>query len=276
MTPTTSTPIYDSSEESFAALRELQDVFQYRNLIVQMIRRDILTRYKRSVLGVAWTMLNPLGTMLIMTIVFSRVFDGTVGYPALVLSGVLAWNFFSQTTNAAVLHLVWGGALLKKVYIPRTVFAISATGTGLVNLVLAIVPLIVVMLFTGMPIRPVMLFLPVPILLLAAFALGLGLLISTIAVYFGDVVEMYQVILMAWFYVSPVIYPETILPEAYRIWIARLNPMYHLIGLFRAPIYEGRLPDLNEIVLSAAIAFGMLLVGWFVFSKKADEFAYRI
>lgn len=272
----TSTPIYDSSEDSNAALRELQDAFQYRNLIFQMIRRDILTRYKRSVLGVAWTMLNPLGTMLIMTIVFSHIFTGTEGYPALVLSGILAWNFFSQTTNAAVLHLVWGGTLLKKVYIPRTVFAISATGTGLVNLVLAIVPLLVVMLVTGMPIRWVMLFLPVPILLLAAFALGLGLLISTIAVYFADVVEMYQVVLMAWFYVSPVIYPETILPEAYRIWIARLNPMYHLIGLFRAPIYEGRIPDLNEILLSAAIGFGMLLVGWFIFSKKADEFAYRI
>jgi ABC-type polysaccharide/polyol phosphate export permease len=272
----TSTPIYDSSEDSIAALRELQDAFQYRNLIFQMIRRDILTRYKRSVLGVAWTMLNPLGTMLIMTIVFSHIFTGTEGYPALVLSGILAWNFFSQTTNAAVLHLVWGGTLLKKVYIPRTVFAISATGTGLVNLVLAIVPLLVVMLVTGMPIRWVMLFLPVPILLLAAFALGLGLLISTIAVYFADVVEMYQVVLMAWFYVSPVIYPETILPEAYRIWIARLNPMYHLIGLFRAPIYEGRIPDLNEILLSAAIAIGMLLVGWVVFSKKADEFAYRI
>ena len=276
MARTTSPPIYDSSARPNAALRELQDAFNYRNLILQMIRRDILTRYKRSVLGVAWTMLNPLGTMIIMTIVFSRIFDGTVGYPALVLSGLLAWNFFSQTTNAAVLHLVWGGALLKKVYIPRTVFAISATGTGLVNLVLAIVPLLLVMLVTGMPIKPVMLFLPVPMLLLAAFAMGLGLLISTIAIYFGDVVEMYQIVLMAWFYVSPVIYPDSILPEAYRVWIARLNPMYHLIGLFRAPIYEGRIPDLNELLLSAGMAFGMLLLGWFVFSKKADEFAYRI
>ena len=268
--------VYDSARRHSAALEELQELVRYRNLVVQMVRRDILTRYKRSVLGVAWTMLTPLGTMLVMTIVFSQAFGDERGYPAYILSGLMAWIFFSQTTNAAILHLVWGGSLLKHIYIPRTVFAISATGTGLVNMVLSLVPLIIVMLIIGLPIKLPVLLLPIPVLFMAMFSLGLGLLISTIAIYFADVAEMYQVVLTAWMYLTPIFYPERILPEAYREWIVRFNPMYHLVKLFRAPIYDGRVPELSEILLAGSISLVTLLVGWLVFSRKADEFAYRV
>lgn len=270
--------VYDSAERHSAALEELKEAFRYRNLIFQLVRRDILTRYKRSVLGVAWTMLNPLGTMLILTIVFSHAFGGAEAkaFPAYVLSGLMAWNFFAQTTNAAMVHLVWGGNLLKRIYVPRTVFALSATGTGLFNLVLSILPLAIVMLFIGVPIRPSVVLLPIPMLFLAMFALGLGLLISTIAIYFADVAEMYAVILTAWMYLSPIIYPMEIIPASLRAWIVVVNPLYHLITLFRAPIYEGRVPSLAEFLISGTISVGMLLIGWFVFSRKADEFAYRV
>jgi ABC-type polysaccharide/polyol phosphate export permease len=271
------TQVYDSSRRSTPPLEELRSILNYRHLLTQFVRRDILTRYKRSVLGVAWTMLNPLGTMLILTIVFSRAFGGDQpGYAAYVLSGLIAWNFFAQSTNAASLHLVWGGSLIKKIYIPRTIFAVSATGTGLVNLVLSLVPLLIVMLIVQVPIRLTFLLVPIPILFLAMFALGLGLLISTIAVYFTDVVEMYAIVLMAWMYLTPVIYSPSILPEMYRLWIVRLNPMYHLIQLFRAPVYEGRVPSPAEFLVCAAIALITLLVGWLVFTENADEFAYRI
>ena len=101
-------------------------------------------------------------------------------------------------------------------------------------------------------------------------------MISTIAVYFTDVVEMYAIVLMAWMYLTPIIYSEEILPEMYRLWIVRLNPMYHLIELFRAPMYEGRVPTLSEFLISGAIALVTLLAGWLVFTENADEFAYRI
>jgi ABC-2 type transport system permease protein len=270
-------PVYDSAQRRSPALEELREAFRYRNLIVQMTRRDILTRYKRSVLGVAWTMLTPLGTMLVLTIAFSRAFGiSEKGYAAYALSGLMAWIFFSQTTNAAILHLVWGGSLLKHIYIPRTVFALSAAGTGLVNMIISLIPLTVVMLITGVQLKWTILLLPIPILFLAMFSLGLGLLISTIAIYFADVSEMYQVVLTAWMYLSPVIYPERILPEVYRVWIARFNPLYHLIRLFRAPIYDGRVPELSEFAISGGIALITLLLGWLVFSRKADEFAYRV
>lgn len=269
--------VYDSAERGSPPIEELRSILSYRHLLIQLVRRDILTRYKRSVLGVAWTMLNPLGTMLILTIVFSRAFGGSQpGYAAYVLSGLIAWNFFAQSTNAASLHLVWGGSLIKKIYIPRTIFAVSATGTGLVNLLLSLVPLLIVMLIVHVPIRPSVLIVPIPILFLVMFSLGLGLLISTIAVYFTDVVEMYAIILMAWMYLTPIIYPIDILPELYKLWIVRLNPMFYLVQLFRAPLYEGRVPSLLEFLISGAIALVTLLLGWWVFTQNADEFAYRI
>lgn len=269
-------PVYDSAMRGSAALEEWHEVLRYRYLIMQFIRRDILTRYKRSVLGIAWTMLNPLGIMIVMTIVFSQAFGITQkGYAAYVLSGLIAWNFFAQSTNAATLHLVWGGSLIKRIYIPRTSFAISATGTGLVNLVLTMVPMLIVMVVTGVPVEPTVLLMPIPILFLAMFALGFGLLISSFAVYYADVAEMYQIVVTAWMYLSPVIYVPNILPEAYRPWL-QLNPMYHLIQLFRTPLYYGQVPQLSQFLICGGIATLTLVAGWLVFTRKADEFAYRV
>lgn len=273
----TQIPVYDSASQGSPAIEELLSLLKYRYLIVQLVRRDILTRYKRSALGVAWTMLNPLGTMLILTIVFSQAFGGSQqGYAAYVLSGLIAWNFFAQSTNAATLHLVWGGSLLKKIYIPRTSFAVSATGTGLINLLLSLIPLVLVMLIIRVPIRWTIVFLPIPILFLTMFALGIGLLVSTMAIYYADIAEMYQILLTAWMYLSPVIYSPEILPEAYRQWITLLNPMYYLIELFRMPIYYGQVPDIGLLLISAGISILTLILGWIFFTSKSDEFAYRV
>lgn len=270
-----SSEIYDSSRRGNSALEELRGVFQYRDLIFQLIRRDIVARYKRSVLGVAWTMLQPLGMMVVMTLVFSRLFHQIQGYPAYVLSGLITWTFFSQTTTAAIHQMVWGGALLNRIYLPRTSFSISAIGTGLVNLAISIIPLVAIVLVLRLPLTVNILFIPVAMLLLASFALGVGLLLSTLAVNFPDVSEMYQIILMAWMYFTPVIYPETMIPPEYQRWMFTLNPMYHLVKLFRAPIYEGRLPDPQSLLMGTVISLVTLVAGWIVFSRAADRFAYK-
>lgn len=114
----TTKPYYDSAEQRVPALEELREVRRYKYLLLQLTRRDILARYKRSVLGVAWTMLNPLGMMLVMTIVFSQLFKSVESYPAYVLGGLIAWNFFSQGTNAAMVGVVWGGNLIQRIYVP--------------------------------------------------------------------------------------------------------------------------------------------------------------
>ncbi|NLZ26823.1 MAG: ABC transporter permease, partial [Chloroflexi bacterium] len=269
---------YDSNKRISPALAELKEIGNYRHLLAQLVRRDILTRYKRSFLGVAWTMLNPLGTMLVMTIVFSNIFKASmpgVPFPVYILSGLVVWNFFSQGTNASMSGLVWGGNLLQRIFVPRTIFAVSAVGTALVNTIIALVPLIIVMLVTKATFSWALLFLPVAIILIAFFTLGFGLLISSLAAFFPDVMEMYQILLTAWMYLTPIIYPESIIPERLQT-VYRLNPMYWLVRVFRAPIVEQSLPALRDFSIAAAISFIMLIVGWLVFTSKSDEYAYRI
>jgi ABC-type polysaccharide/polyol phosphate export permease len=267
-------PVYDSAQLVPHALQELKEAVNYRHLIFQLVRRDLLARYKRSFLGVAWTMLNPLGMMLILSVVFS-FFDPSRAYPAYILSGLMAWNFFSQTTNQAINSLVWGGGLLHRIYVPRSSFGLSAIGSGLVNLAVAFIPFLIVSIIVGSPLRITILFLPISIFFMACFTLGLGLAISTLAVYFPDVAEMYAVILTAWMYVTPIIYPEAILPAKY-MWILHINPMYYLVKLWRLPLYFGQWPAWGDIWPAALIGIVTLLAGWYFFTSKSDEFAYRV
>jgi ABC-type polysaccharide/polyol phosphate export permease len=271
-----STQVYDSSQLGVPIITEIKEAFRFRNFIMQLARRDILTRYKRSFLGIAWTMLNPLGMMLVLSLAFSQMNKDIKGYPAYVLTGLLSWTFFAQTTTASMINLVWGGGLLNKVYIPKSSFAIAAIITGMVNASLTLIPLLIVMVVTGVPLHASILLFPVALLLLASFSLGLGLLLSTFAVYFPDVAEMYQIVLQAWFFLTPIVLNEKQYPAAYSYWIFHLNPLFYLIRIFRVLIYEGRLPYVGEITTAVFVALVVLIVGFFVFTKKSGEFGYRL
>lgn len=276
MNQASTVPVYDSARLGFPAWEELREALRYRHLIQQLIRRDTLARYKRSVLGVAWTMLHPLAMMLVRVIVFSTIFGRDPGYPVYVLSGLLAFNFFSESTNTTIKNLVWGGELLKRIYIPRSVFAIASVGAGMVNLLLSILPLIIVTLFVGLPVRLVVIYLPVGVFFLTCFSLGFGMLLSVTAAHYPDVAEMYKVVLRAWLYLTPIIYPERILPDMVLNLVRIFNPMYHLVNIFRLPVYEARLPTWMEFWPGALISVLVLIIGWLVFSYKADEFSYRV
>ena len=276
MTATTNPQVYDSLKRGPVALEEFRGLLQYRDLIYQLVRRDVVARYKRSVLGVAWTMLNPLGMMLVLTLVFGQLFSSVQGYAAYVLCGLVAWTYFSQTTTAAMTQMVWGSSLLQRIYLPRTAFVVGAIGTGLVNIVLSVVPLLLIAALVGIHLGWTILFLPVSITFLTAFSLGVSLLFSAWAIYFPDVTEMYQLVMVAWLYLTPIIYPVEVIPDTYRFWFFHLNPMYYMIQTFRQPIYEGVLPTLPLTAAAFAIAFLTLFLGWMVFTSRADEFTYRL
>jgi len=268
--------VYDSSRLPPPFLRELYELIRYRDLVVQLVSRDIRTRYKRSVLGVAWTFLNPLLMMAVLTLVFSRIFRGDIQhYAVYLLSAQLVWIFFAQSTTQAMNSLTWGGALITKIYLPRSVFALSQVGAGLVNLTLALIPLLLISFVSGAPITWALLWLPVPMLLVACFALGVGLVLSTVAISFPDVVEMYQVALTAWYFLTPIIYPVTALPDSTR-WLMNLNPAYYLVEAFRAPVYAGAPPEPITLIAGAIAAAGVLAVGWFWFTSAADDLAARV
>lgn len=268
--------IYDSDQKRSVAMQELVEVYNYRQLILQMVRRDIVTRYKRSILGVTWTMLNPLLTMVILTVVFSQLFKTTHAYAAYVLSGLIAWNFFSQTTNDSIDKVVWGGGLLKNVYLPRTVLPIVSMLAGVVNLLLSLVPLILILLIYQVNPGWAVLMLPVSIILIGVFALGMSLIVSTLSVFFPDVSPMYQIILLAWMYLTPIFYPVEILPQTLHSLLSIFNPMYSLVHLFRLAVYEGRFPTTGEILPVTLISFAVLIIGWLLYTRKSGEFSYYV
>ena len=267
-------PIYDTGKRRIVAVFELVQAWRYRDLILQLVRRDVTSRYKRSVLGVAWTMLNPLGTMIIMTIVFSKLFGRIQGYSAYLLSGLVIWNFFSQASSTGINTLVRGGPLFTRIYVPRTAFAISSVGTGIVNLLLSLVILFGVMLVVGVPITWVSLLVFVPIIFTSMFSLGMSLLISSAGIYFEDVVQMYRILLTAWMYFTPIIYQIDILPE-YVQQLMLFNPMYHYVELFRQTTYFGEIFTWSQLGWSALSGFGTLIIGWLVFAQVSEQLAYR-
>jgi ABC-type polysaccharide/polyol phosphate export permease len=268
--------IYDSAAAGWPFLEELKELLRYRGLLGLLIVNHIKTRYKRSVLGVLWTLLNPLLIMTVLAVAFSTLFRFSLeNYPVYLLSGLILWNFFSQTTTTAMQSINWGGSLIKRIYLPRTVFSVAALGSELINLFLSLIPLLCIMLAMGHPFRPSLIFIPLAILLTAMFALGTGLVISTLSIFFVDAAHMYQIILTAWFYLTPVIYPVGIIPEGYLDYL-KINPMFYQVELFRAPLYEGRFPDFQSLLLALAWSLVALLAGWWIFSRKADQFAYRV
>lgn len=267
---------FDSAQRPSPVLEEVLALIKYRELIRQFVSRSIKTRYKRSLLGILWTLLNPLLTMVVLTIIFSQVFRFTLeNYPIYVLCGLVVWNFFSNATTGAMSDMLLSGNLLGRIYMPKSVFAVSAVGTGLVNLLLSLIPVFIIALVLGVQITPAVLVMPLSIVILAVFSLGLGLTLSTAAVFFGDMEPVYNVVLTIWFYSTPIIYPVEVIPEQFQ-WLIRLNPLYYLLTIFRDPLFKGTVPELSFWLISCGLALVALIIGVYVFTSRSNEYAYRI
>ncbi len=257
----------------FGALRE---VFRYRSLLRDLVARDLKVRYKRSALGILWTMLNPLLLMVIFTIVFAHIMRVTVEhFTVYFLSAFVLWNFFAQATSWSTGCLLGYAPLIKKIYVPKSIFVIATVLAGTVNLVISLVPLAIIMLVVGHPFSPAIAFLPVPILLTTMFSLGLSLALAPICLMFADIVQIYQVVLTAWMYLTPIIYPLSALPDRYRELLV-MNPMTHLVEAFRTPIYQGALPSSHVMIGATVAATVTLVVGWMIFEHYSDRVAYYV
>ncbi len=268
--------VYDSAKRPHPLIEEVSSLIQYRDLIVQFISRSVKTRYKRSALGVIWTMLNPLLTMIVLTIVFSSVFRFQIEhFPIYILSGQMVWIFFSNVTSGAMGEMMWSGDLLKRIYVPKSVFVVSAVGTGLVNFGLSLIPLLVIALIVGVEMSFALLVWPLSILLLSLFSMGVSLVLSTASVYFADTLPVYDVLLTIWLYATPIIYPVDIIDERWR-WLFRMNPLYYLVEAFRRPLIYGDVPSAEIWIPALAFSLLALIVGGLVFSSRTRDYAYHM
>lgn len=257
-------------------LNSVSEIVEYRSLLRDLVARDLKVRYKRSALGIVWTMLNPLLMMIVFTIVFGQVFKVPIEHFTIYfLSSFLLWNFVSQATSWSSACFLGYAPLIKKIYVPRAVFVLATVLSGLVNLVLSLVPLALIMFFMGHPFSPALVFLPVAILLATVFALGLSLFLAPLCVMFNDMLQLYAVWLLAWMYLTPIVYPLSMVPEEWRPIVA-LNPMTSLVAVFRAPIYMGTMPAMPDILAASVAATVSLLIGWVVFERFSDRVAYLV
>jgi ABC-type polysaccharide/polyol phosphate export permease len=257
-------------------VEEASEIVSYRELLKNLIVRDIKVRYRRSVLGFVWVMLNPLLMMLILTIVFSAVFKiATENYTIYLLSGIITWNFFSQSTNATVTSFLSNRNLIKKIYLPKAIFPLSLILSALINFVFSLVPLGLVMIFTHVPIGTNIILLPVVLLLLVIFSFGVSLFLSTATVFFHDIAYIYEVILLGWMYATPVFYPDSIIPEKFSI-ILKLNPLYHFMKLFRGWLYLDAPLYSQSVLFGAGFAILALAAGSAFYVMYKDRVVYYL
>ena len=257
-------------------LKEWLEIFKYRELIRNLVSKQLKVRYKRSVLGLLWALLYPLLMMVVMSIVFSTIFQSSLpNFPVYLLSGIVLYNFFSQTTMDGANTILGNVSIIKKIYIPKAVFSVATVLSGLIHLGLAMIPLLVIALLTGTHFTVSLLFLPVSVLLVSVFILGVSLALAAVAVFFNDILYIWQVLLMALMFLTPIFYPASIVPSRY-VPVLRVNPLYYFLECFRLPIYEGRIPSAEMVAFAALAALVALLAGWWVFSRNQNAFVYYL
>lgn len=262
-------------------LRIYKNFKRYTFLMSQMVSRDFKVKYKRSVLGILWSLLYPLLQMGVMAIVFSQMFrfrmEG-VNYLVYLMSGLIIFNYFSEASNSAMTSLVTNFPLMKKIYMPKYIFPLSKCLFATINFLLTLIPFALIIIFSGdanthCMINIYYLFLPFAYICVFLFSVGIGFILSTLSVFLRDIFYIYGIILTMWQYFTPTFYDITMLtPSLQRVFY--LNPLYHYIDFTRTIILYNSMPSINNWLWCLGTALLTFIVGCVVFKIKQDKFIY--
>lgn len=260
----------------------VRDLFHYRELIKNLVVRNLKVRYKNSVLGILWSLLNPLLMTLVFTILFTVMIRNDIEhYPVFFMCGFLPWAFFSSSLIASTGSIVNNAGLIKKVYFPREILPLVEVLSNLVNFSLAMVVLFAMLLVFRIPLRPVLLTLPFIVGAQLIFSLGMGLLLSTANVFYRDTQHILEVVLQAWFFLTPIFYSITSLPPSASIlgiavdvplWLRRLNPMASLVASYQDILYWGRPTGTDFFIRTLITCLVVLVIGYAVFCRFSPLF----
>lgn len=249
---------------------------KFRPLLYELVARDVKIKYRKSVLGVLWTLLNPLMMMIILSIVFSNLFKFDVeNYSLYLLAGQILFNFFNESTTGAMTAILGNSALIKKIYIPKYMFVISRIASSSINILSSFCALILVMLFTRQELHYSMFLVIIPLMYIIVFSLGIGLILAALTVKFRDIMHLYSVFTTALMYLTPIIYPIDMLPG----WVRRivmLNPITGILEIFRDVMLYNTVPSIFKFLISFVIVSVTLLLGLWIFYKQQDEFILNL
>lgn len=249
---------------------------KYRYLLTELVKRDIKIKYRRSVLGIFWSFLEPLLFMIVLTIIFSTLFQRDIpNYPVYLLTGRLAFDLYAGGTGTALGSIVRNSSMIKKLYIPKYMYPLSVTLSTLVTFLLSLIVLFLIMIVTGTPFTLYIFTAIVPIILLLVFTIGVSLIISTANVFFRDLEHLYGVFLTLLMYGSAIMFPAEIIPPNYQ-FLLTWNPLYSFISLFRDAFLYGQWFDPFYLTYALVSSIVALAVGVFVFYKYQDKFILHI
>lgn len=241
-------------------------------ILTSLVSKDFKLKYRRSALGVLWSVLNPLLMMIVLTAVFSTVFRFQIENFALYLIlGQTLFGLMSDATSGAMSSIIDSASLIKKIRINKILFPLEKVAFALVNFVISLIAVVAVMLFFQVVPTLNLLFLPLLLVYVFVFSLGLGLLISALSVFFRDVMHLWSVVLTAWTYATPLFYPIEILPD-FLAPLMQYNPMYHYVTYFREIALWGMTPSLMENLICIGFAVVALVLGYAVFRAKEKKF----
>jgi len=255
----------------------LSEQLQFWELLYQMTRRDLMLRYKQTVMGFGWAIFMPLLNTLIFTVIFTKAAPLDVGmpYPVFAYCGLLAWNLFASSLRFSVSSLTANFNLVAKVYFPREIFPFSAVFVSIVDYAVGGLLLVGMMIYYHVTVTPAITFLPVVLLVEVVFAAGMALWLAMANLFYRDVKYLFEVVITLWMYASSVVFPVDKLSGPVKT-LLMLNPMTPIIDAHRAVILQGRLPDMIPFTLASAIAFSVLAIGWVTFHRAEYRFAESI
>lgn len=254
----------------------IRNFVKFQPLLSELVARDIKIKYRRSVLGVLWTLLNPLCMMIILSIVFSGIFKFDVeNFPLYVLSGQVIFNFFNDSTTSSMSAIISSASLIKKVYVPKYLFVLSRVMSSFINLMASFTALLLVMVAARAELHWTVFLSVIPLAMVVLFSFGVGMFLAAITVRFRDVIHLYSVFTTGLLYLTPVIYPMAALPDVVKT-IVMINPLTNYLLMFRDVMFNNTLPSVFSVLLGIAEAALALALGLYVFYKNQDEFILNL
>ena len=249
----------------------LDELLAYKELLLELVKRDLRVKYRKSVLGYLWSLLNPLMMMMVVSIVFSYMFRFDIeNYPVYLITGQTLFNFFQEATNMSMNSITNSASLIKKVYLLKQVFPVSRILSSFVTFLFSLMAIVIIMIFTRVKVTPAILLVPLPLLYILVFSMGVGLILSIMATYFRDVYYLWGIFITAWMYFTPIFYPATQLPD-FAMNIMKLNPLYQMLQCFREVVLYGTFPTWRRHAACIFFALLALNVGIQVFKKKQGD-----
>ncbi len=278
------------SPDNKKVLRHDVEMFRkYKNLLLELTRKNVKLKYRNSWLGIFWSFLQPLLNMVVLSVVFSGIFgkktEDVICYPIFLFTGRLLYDFFTTATKQSMTSFRRNSAIIKKVYVPKYMYPLSSIFSSFVNFAISILCLVVVWLFfklTGFSNGHALelswhaLLCFVPMFLLLIFSTGVGLILSVLAVYFRDIEYIWDVLTRLLLYMVPILYPLQKITRDWTMWLIKINPLYSMIELFRQCLLYGTNMSLQLLAYATVVSLATLAIGIFVFSKKSDDLIFHL